>query len=97
MCFVGYSRYSCIFSAGSKHGKKRSQHDLTMDNTVKDTERIQLEKQKLTKEIEVLKAKRAKLVVETAKLKSERNTIELKKIYYQLKIQQEFGITISDP
>ena len=64
---------------------------------MKDTERIELEKEKLAKEIEVLKVKRAKLIVETAKLKSERSTFEKKKLYYQFKIQQEFGITISDP
>ena len=100
MCFLflsGTVDTLVFFSAGSKHGKKRSQHDLTMDNTMKDTERIELEKEKLAKEIEVLKVKRAKLIVETAKLKSERSTFEMKKLYYQFKIQQEFGITISDP
>ena len=86
-----------FFSAGSKKGNKRSQYELYIENTVKDTERIELEKEKLTKEVEVLEAKRANLVIETEKLKSERDMVEMQKIYYQLKIQQEFGITISDP
>ena len=86
-----------VFSAGSKKGNKRNQYELYIENTVKDTERIELEKEKLTKEVEVLEAKRAKLVIETEKLKSERDMVEMQKIYYQLKIQQEFGMTISDP
>ena len=44
----------------------------------------------------MLEAKRAKLVIETEKLKSERDMVEMPKVYYQLKIQQEFGMTISD-
>ena len=46
---------------------------------MKDTEQIELEKEKLTKGVDVLEAKRAKLVIETERLKSERDMVEMPK------------------
>ena len=74
---------------------KRSQQALTLKNTVKDTERIEKEMQKLDKEMAVLDAKKAKLEHQQEKLNSERDCIEIQKIYYTLKIQSEYGITIN--
>ena len=54
-----------------------------------------LESRKIEKEIEMLEAKKIKLEIETAKLKSERETWKAKKIYYQLKIQNDFGMNIA--
>ena len=51
--------------------------------------------EKLDKEMAVLDAKKAKLELQQEKLKSERDCIEIQKIYYTLKVQAEYGITIN--
>ena len=91
-------RFFLLFSGSnsSRTSKvKRSQQALTLENTMKDTERIEEKMQKLDKEMCVLDAKKAKLVLQQEKLISERDCIELQKIYYTLKIQSEYGITIN--
>ena len=43
----------------------------------------------------VLDAKKANLELQQEKLKSERDCIKIQKIYYALKIQSEYDITIN--
>ena len=74
---------------------RRSQPELTYENTVADTKRIAVETEMLNKQIEVLCAEKTKLEIETSKLISERQCLEAQKLYYQCKIEKEFNLKIT--
>ncbi|XP_046378000.2 uncharacterized protein LOC124150120 [Haliotis rufescens] len=67
--------------------RKRTQAEATYDNTIQDTERIKLEQRKLKLEIEVLEKNQKKLDIEIQML-------QRKSVYYQLKMNAEFGVSL---
>ncbi|XP_048242439.1 uncharacterized protein LOC124124876 [Haliotis rufescens] len=67
--------------------RKRTQAEATHDNTIQDTERIKLEQRKLKLEIEVLEKNQKKLDIEI-------QVLQRKSVYYQLKMNAEFGVSL---
>ncbi|XP_046571010.1 myb/SANT-like DNA-binding domain-containing protein 4 [Haliotis rubra] len=69
--------------------QRRNQAEATYHNTIEDTKRIKLEQKKLQMEIEML-AKNQK------KLDSEIQLLHVRSIYYQLKMNAEFGVSLEN-
>ncbi|XP_067659157.1 uncharacterized protein [Haliotis asinina] len=67
--------------------QRRNQAEATYENTIEDTKRIKLEQRKLELEIQMLEKNQKKL-------DSEIQLLHVKSVYYQLKMNAEFGVSL---